>query len=274
MKKAISLLLIALLLFSVSACRSAKSPEITKYIPNSQAEVAVSYIYDGKANIATRQLTDTKLKSITLACIYYDITGKQIGKLKLIDCEVTDNKDITLWQSDCPELAVYIDSVVYSVTDENGTEHKAENIDLWGSSAASAFKIETYQNKLEKRLSKNAALAIENPYVKLGAVSWQDLSVTVEMELLSKDVKSVYLFALWFDAKGQPVDIQACSYCANGESMVAHINTGDNHNYIFQTPETAQSAKLIVQSVELNNGTQWINHYFYEWVLLNRYNAK
>ena len=139
MKKAISLLLIALLLFTVSACKSANAPEITRYIPNSQAEVAVSYIYDGKANIATRQLTDTKLKSITLACIYYDITGKQIGKLKLIDCEVSNNKDVTLWQSDCPELAVYIDSVVYSVTDENETEHKTENIDLWESSATSSF---------------------------------------------------------------------------------------------------------------------------------------
>ncbi len=273
MKKALSFILIPLLLFSLCACNRDKTQESTEYIPNTEVEIAVAYIYNGKANIVTRPLNDTPLKSLTLACVYYDITGKQIGQCKMIDCKVTDNKNVTLWQSDCPEMAVYVDCVVYSTTDESDNVLTAERIDLWEQSVVKAFQIDTYRANLENDLRESAGKAVANPHVKLGSVNWQDLSVTVEMELLSDNIKSVYLFALWFDEDGLPVDTNTCSYCGNGESMVAHI-TNNNHNYIFQAPETAQSAKIIVQSIDFKDGTQWINPYCYEWILLNRSNAK
>ncbi len=274
MKKAMIPALIVFLLFSLVACNQKTITEPGEYIPNTQAEIVVAYIYNGKANIVTRQNNDVKLKSITLACVYYDASGQQIGNLNMTDCEIIDQKNVTLWQTECPETAVYMDCAIYSTTQENGTETTAEHIDLWETTVVSEFRIDTYSESLREKLGDNAALAVTNPYAILGSVRWQDLSVTVEMSLLSDNIQSVYLFALWFDAQGQPLDLQACSYCANGESMVAHIQSEDNHNYIFKAPGNAKSAKVIVQSADLKDGTQWVNPYFYEWLFVNQSSAE
>lgn len=274
MKKTLCLVLFLAILYPLTSCKKAEQKEPLQYIPNNQVEIAVAFIYDSKCNIATRPVGGVDLNSFTLACLYFDADGKQIESMKIIDCEITEPKNLTLWQSACPETAVYMDCAVYSTTDSAGHTKQAENIDLWEQSVVESFEPATYQEELEEALQESATLAVNNEYVTIGAVSWQEQSVTVEMELNATNIQSVYLFALWFDAQGQPVEIQACSYCGNGESMVAHIQATDNHNYIFQAPESAQSAKLIIQSVNFDGSPQWFNPYFYEWMLLNSTSAK
>ena len=131
MKKVFCLLLSFVMIFPLAACQTESEPAVVQYCANTMAEVAVSYILDGKANIATRPLTEVPLQKITLACIYYDINGKQIGQMKMIDCPVKEQKNATLWQTTCPESATYIDCTVYSVVDMSGKKHTVSGIETW-----------------------------------------------------------------------------------------------------------------------------------------------
>ena len=274
MKKLLCILLAVFMLISFTACGEEPAPQINEYIPNDLVEVAVAYICKGQANIVTRQITDAQLKKITLVCVFYDADGNMIGQQKMINCTIKDEGPVVLWQTDCPENAVYVDSTVYATYDASDNAVKAERIDLWEKAATAAFDAATHKQTVTEKLSTNAALAVTNDYARIGTMSWRDLDVIVEIEPLSTNVKAVYLFALWFDKDDQPVKTDTCAYCENGEPMLANVSPEGAQNFIFKAPENAYQAKMIVQSVDLNDGTKWLNPYCYEWIVLNCENAQ
>lgn len=268
MKKVVAFLLLICMLTTFAACKE-DSP--TAYSPNTDAEVTVAYIYNGIANIATRILNDQPLKSITLTCVYYDITGKQIDTRRLAQCQISDNNKIHLWQISCPETAVYIDCVVYETCRADDTIFTAKGIEIWENDTVSAFRIDTYQDLLDRKLSEPATAAESTPYASITLLSWNDSEITVSLQdLKDHKIDAVYLFALWFDKDGEPLNTGVCNYCQNGELMLAKIDSPDAHTYIFDAPEEAAGVKLIVQSVAFKDGTSWINPYCYEWIVYNR----
>lgn len=271
MKKLICLFLLLAMMVTLVACKN-KEPEV--FTPNTEAEIAAAYIYGGQANIATRSLVEKDLTKITLACVYYDITGKQIENRQLIECNITEKKNVLLWQVSCPEMAVYMDCIVFSTQDADGNISSAQNVDIWEETVVSAFQIETYQSTLIDSTTEAANTASTNPYATLSNIVWNDSEITVDLETTAEsEVKSVYLFALWFDGDGAPIETGSCSYCKNGELMVAHIQSLGLHSYVFTAPEKAHSAKLLVQAVDFTDGTQWTNPYCYEWIVHNRLQA-
>ena len=271
MKRVLSIIFALMLAVSLAACGE-EEPAV--YEANTEAEVAVAYIYDGQANIATRTLTEKNLTRITLACVYYDITGSQIDSRRLVECQISDGKTVLLWQVECPDMAVYMDSIVYSTEDESGNVTSAKNIDNWEANAVAAFSVEKYQENLSVATSEYAQTAQTNDYVSIADIRWNDPDLSVDLEITGDfQVASVYLFALWFDSDGQPVETNACSYCKNGELMVAHLGTDGVGSYLFTAPEDAHSAKILIQSIVFSDDTQWTNPYCYEWIVHNRSQA-
>ena len=272
MKRAITLIMLMCILITFAACKE-ETP--SAYSPNPDAEVTVAYIYNGTANIATRILAEQQPKSISLTFIYYDITGKQIDARRLVECQIFDNSDTHLWQISCPEMAVYMDCVVYEVKHADNTVSQATGIEIWEDDSIHTFRIDTYQDNLDKRLSEPAAEAESTPYANIALLSWNETEITVSLDGLNEhEIDSVYLFALWFDENGEPINVGACDYCLNGELMLAKIDNPDASTFIFDAPDGAASAKVIVHSVDFTDDTFWMNPYCYQWIVYNRNRSK
>lgn len=270
MKKLLALVLAALLLFSLAACGGITEEEPEVYVASQDIEVAVAVVQSGKAKAVTRKLSDKELKSIDLACVYFDLSGKQVGEAETVQCDFSQDADLTIWTFTAAPEAQYMEAIVSSVTYADDTKHTCPGVSTWASTTSALFTPENHASKMETMASKEAAAAqtCDAAAITLGTPAEGKLELTVK-NTSGKEVDEVIAFLLWFDAEGNPIEMNGV-FVPNSEKISAKTLAVDEEaTYTATAPEGAASAKGIVQSVTFTGGESWQNDYIYEWAIVN-----
>ena len=270
MKKLIALILAALLLCSLAACDALTEKEPELYVGSEDIEVAIAVVQSGRAKTVTRKLTDKELKSIDLCCVYFDLSGKQIGEAELVQCDFSQDAKLSIWTFSAAPLSQYMEATIASVTYADGTKKECPGVSTWANATGTLYSTEIYTNKLETMAGKEAAAAqtCDAATITLGTPTEGKLELTVK-NTSGKEIDEVVAYLLWFDAEGNPIEMNGV-FVPNAEKISAKTLTVDEEaTYTATAPEGAASAKGIVQSVTFTGGESWANDYIYEWALVN-----
>lgn len=270
MKKLLALFLAALLLCSLVACDIGTENEPETYVPSEDIEVAIAVVQSGKAKAVTRKLSDKELKSIDLCCVYFDIDGKPVGEAELVQCDFSQDAELSIWTFTAAAESQYMKAVIASVTFADGTEHTCPGVNSWANLASLGFNVETYTAELAEMKNKEGAAAEKCDAVEtsLGTPAEGKVELTVK-NTSGKEIDEVVAYLLWFDTEGNPIEMNGV-FVPNSEKISAKTLAVDEEaTYTATAPEGAASAKGIVQSVTFTDGEAWENEYIYEWALTN-----
>jgi hypothetical protein len=263
------LILAALLLCSLAACGAAeKEPEV--YVPSEDIEVAVAIVQSGKAKAVTRKLTDKELTSVDLCCVYFDLSGKQIGEAEIVQCDFSQDAELSVWTFNAAAESQYMKAAISSVTYADGTKNSCPGVESWANQASLDFNVESYSKELEEMAGKEGAAAekCDAAEITLGTPVEGKLELGVK-NISGKEIDEVIAYLLWFDAEGNPIEMNGV-FVPNSEKISAKTLAVDEEaTYTATAPEGAASAKGIVQSVTFTGGESWANDYIYEWALVN-----
>ena len=276
MKRILAIILTAALLLSLGAC-AAFEPEA--YVPSANVEVAVAYVVetdktDGNlydtAKVVTRRLVEKDMTSITLACVYYSSTGSQVGEYEYVECDFAEQNKFSLWEFDVPIGATYMEAVVSKVSFSDGTQETCPGISTWAKTQAEAFSVESHEQKRIDLSYSAAADAEVCPGAELTIGTWDESGLNVQLANTSgKDIEKVGIYALWFDADGQPLALDGV-VTPNAELINASdLVVDETATYTVTEPEGAEFVKVIINTVTYTDGESWTNNYFYEWAYVH-----
>lgn len=268
MKRIIAMLLAALMLLSMAACGSVEEETPEVYVPSEDIEVAVAFIDNGTAKVVTRKTSDKELKSIDLACVYYN--GNGTGSSERIQCDFSSEGTLSIWTFTAQTGSIYMDAIIASVTFADGTVHTCPGVDSWVSLAKLGYSEEDHNKKMEALATTEAAAAEKCDAVELkpGTPAEGKLELGVKNNS-GKEINEVVAYLLWFDAEGKPIDKKGV-LVANAEKISAKtLAVDEDASYTATAPENAASVKAVVQSVTFTDETVWENIYVYEWAVVN-----
>lgn len=269
MKKLIALLLCAATLLGLAACGGETKPaEPETYVGSADVEVAVAYVND-TARVVTRKLSDKEMTSIELACIYYDLQGQKIRDER-IKCDFSQDTKLNLWNFAVPVGCAYMDATIAKVEYADLTTYVCPGVSTWIETSAAAFTADTYRDRVAD-LKKNEATAAEN-VSELEMVFAEVVQGTVGVQLSNKsgkDISSVVLYMLWYDANGKPVDRGGVFVPNAGRTSADNLKADETSTYSVKAPEGAVKVKGIVQTLNYADNTNWENRYIYEWAVAN-----
>ncbi len=280
MKRFLVMILSAVLLLSLAACGVVdKTPEPPEaYVPSKDIEVAVTYVNNeltGNARVVTRRTSDKELTGIDLACVYYDVNGKQIREYERIECTFSTKDDLSIWTFSAPAGCKYMEAVISAVTYADGTKETCPGVSTWAEQTAQAFTVDGYNKAMTEMAGKEAAAAEKCDAVEYSAAAPENKTMSLKLKNTSgKEIADVIAYLLWFDANGAPIDMKGV-LVANSEKVSAKNLVADEEaTYTVNAPEGAASVKAIIQKIVFADETVWQNDYVYEWAVVNSATAE
>lgn len=267
MKKIFAILLAAMLLLSMTACGGATTQqEPETYVPSTEVEVVLSFVEE-KAVVVTRRLVEQELKSIELACSYYNAAGNRVST-EMINCTFSKQDPVSIWNFNVPSGCEYIDAIVASVTHTDGTQNVCPGVSTWKDMGI-ILNLQTWETKFQnmKKLQGAAAENCPGATAVLGQLA--DGKQKVEITAGDKAVKNLVLFVLWYDEAGAPVSCNG-TYVKNGEGIsIDQLDANEKATFSFEAPEGAAKAKVITRQITFADDTLWNNEYYHEWAYVN-----
>lgn len=282
MKRLLAMILSAALLLSLTACGSVlgndstQTPEV--YVPSKDIEVAVTYVTGastGNARVVTRRTSDKELSGIDLACVYYDVNGKQIREYERIECTFSTKDEMSIWTFSAPARTSYIEAAIAAVTYADGTKETCPGVSAWAEQTAAAFTVDGYKKALEEMAGKEAAAAEKCDAVEYTAAAPENKEMSLKLKNTSgKEIADVIAYLLWFDANGAPIDMKGVLVPNSEKVSAKNLVADEEATYTVNAPEGAVSVKAVIQKVVFADETVWQNDYVYEWAVVNSAAAK
>ena len=255
-----------------------------EFVPSQDMRVVSAFIYDNDTYIVVENTSDKAIINYTIAYMNFDANGfltttdsrtYERGKNSAANLMPGD-KTIAGWYGASGKYAV---ATIASIDFSDGTTWEAEYLDLWAKENKAGFSASEYHDNIQM-LAENAQKAENNSYAQLTNFSLthgnryaSDLDLDFSIKnLSSQGIISVSLFVLEFDQNGFPVSVSPYdTYCKNGHYTGGTINLGigQSGSYtddLFIDGSTTQ-IKIVISSVVLQDGTEWVNPYFYEWMV-------
>lgn len=275
MKRFLAMILTAVLLLSMAACTvvdtTPEPPEA--YVPSKDIEVAVTYVNSettGNARVVTRRTSDTELTGIDLACVYYDVDGKQIREYERIECTFSTKDDLSIWTFTAPGGCKYLEAVIAAVTYADGTKETCPGVATWAEETTKAFTVEGYKKAMTEMAGKEGAAAEKCDAVEYSVAAPENNTVSLKLKNNSgKEIADVNAYLLWFDANGAPIDMKGVLVSNSEKVSAKNLVADEEASYTVNAPEGAASVKAIVQKVIFADQTVWENDYVYEWAVVN-----
>ena len=108
------------------------------------------------------------------------------------------------------------------------------------------------------------------PGAELTIGTWDESGLNVQLANTSgKDIEKVGIYALWFDADGQPLALDGV-VTPNAELINASdLVVDETATYTVTEPEGAEFVKVIINTVTYTDGEVWTNNNFYEWAYVH-----
>ena len=248
--------------------------------------VVASYVYDRYTHIVVENVGEKPILEYTIAYMHFDrngflTTSDSRGYKKGSDDSANimpgSRKHGSWYCYDGEYVVATVSNIKYS----DGSSWSASLLDLWATTAKEDFSVSNYKASIAA-MASNAKLAEENEYAKITSFHIEhgnrfsndhDLVFSIK-NTSSQGILYLSVYVLQFDENGFPVSVSPYdSLCKNGRETGGTINlakekTGNYSNDLFIEPSTPQ-IKIIVKTIELQDGTRWENPYFYEWLLFN-----
>lgn len=269
MKKALALILLLAMMVSMAACTQPMmettpetEPEPEVYVPSDAVAVEVAYM-DGYAKVVTRKNSEKEISKISIACVYFDGDGKQLGKMELIECPVTAKDKVSNWTFNAPNGCAYLQAAIAGVSYADGTKEECPGITTWAEETAEKFDSEKYQEKLEEK----AALAEECDLIAVDFVESGNADLKLQLKNIGeKDIREMVVYTLWYDDQGNPVEAGG-SFARNAKrSSLEDLKVEEEAIYTIPAVEGATTARLLVQMITFTDDSVWANENTYFWI--------
>lgn len=265
MKKVFTILLSALLAFSCLACsETAVSQE--PYKPAKEIAVTAAFVENGIGKFATRAEKDAGVKSIEVACLYFNEKGNTLGEYEKITCNITDGDFLNIWEVSVPADCAYIAATIASVTTD--TKTSCPGVDTWAKETAAAFSPASYEKSVKALRKEN--LAAKYDMVSYAFESWDNsvLKYTVKNKT-KKDMTAVRLYVLYYDKDGNPVSTGS-AVCDNSKILESlDLKAGEETTFTVSVPTGSAGIKAVIDSITYDDGEVFQNPYVYEWLIAN-----
>lgn len=257
-----------------------------EFVPNDDLRIVAAFSYDNDTHVVIENVGDQAILNYRVAYIAFDKNGfvatrdsrgYDTGKHETVNLMPSEKAISTWYGAD----GVYTVAVIVGVDYQDGSTWEAQYIEKWASTVRSEFNVDAYKSEIDK-LKEFDALATTNEYAML-----TDHSIQHRNQFSSKHdflfsisntsdqgITKLSLFILEFDENGFPVSVNPYdTYCINGHSTGGTLNlaagqSGSYTNNLFISPTTTQ-IKVVISSIEFQDGTDWQNPYIYEWILAN-----
>lgn len=260
--------------------------EKVEFQPNQDLEVIIGFTYDSHTYIVVENVGDKPILDFSVAYMSFDKNGfltttdrdgYDLGKYEAANLMPGD-KTAPSWYG---ASGTYIVATVTTVKYSDGTEWAAQNLDIWAEEAKSGFSPDSYLESLGS-LKETGALAETNEYVTLSNIAMKNrnqFSNDYDFDFTltntgSQGIAKVVVFVLEFDENGFPVAVSPYdTYCLNGHVTGGSVNlaVGSTNTYtddLFIQGAT-KNLKAVVEMIQFQDGSEWTNPYFYEWVISN-----
>ena len=136
MKKVLVIFLAMVLALSCLACDKtvfASEP----YEPAKEITVTAAFVENGVGKFATRAEADAGVKSIEVACLYFNEKGDALGEYELITCNLTDGDLLNIWEVSVPTRCAYMAATIAAFTTDKKTT--CPGVDTWAEETASGI---------------------------------------------------------------------------------------------------------------------------------------
>lgn len=169
----------------------------------------------------------------------------------------------------------YYTAVVSYVKFRDGSEWKADNLQLWIDDVNMNYSKEDWfaeRDKLKERAVKAESNEYLNNLTNIGATTWSGndprLLINTPDNLDITKVKSFSSIILLYDKKGKYVDYTIITVESKNAS---EINSGDRGWKLSQiAPDDLGYTKNIIYSIDFTNGESWSNPYSTYWLKYNQ----
>lgn len=265
MKKIFSLLLAVLLVISLGACSNALQ---VPFVPSDKAAVASSYVVNGTARYIIQLSDGADVKSLGVACMYFDENGKLLSEYETISCAV-DNDARSSWETSAPANCLYTVATIAYTTDSNGNQTTCTGLDTWAKETEKTFTVASHKEQL-KAWAQLGAKAETCEYVKIdGLTITNDVLEITLTNLKAQDIPQVHVYLLLYDENGYPLDAGG-STCPNSKLVnLPDLCSEETATYTYSVPQGTVSAKGIVSAVIGDETTLWSNVYQFDWLYTN-----
>lgn len=261
-------------------------PEKVEFQPNQDLKVVMGFTYSNHTYIIFENVGETPILDFSVAYMGFDKNGfltttdrngYESGKCEAANLMPGD-KTAPSWYG---SSGTYIVAAVKSVKYSDGTEWEAQNLNMWAEETKSGFSTDSYLESLQN-LKETGALAETNEYVTLSNLTMKhrnqfsndyDFDFTLT-NTGSQGVAKVAIFVLEFDENGFPVSVSPYdTYCLNGHATGGSVNLAvgatDTYTDNLFISGTTKNLKAVVEMIQFQDGSEWTNPYFYEWVISN-----
>lgn len=252
-------------------------------------KVVAAFVYDGDTYAVLENTGEQAILNCRIAYINFDKNGftttkdsdgYERGKADTINL-IPGQKDIFSWYGATGDYAV---ATVSAVDYADGTTWEMSGTDRWAESVKSEFSVEE-QKALIEEMKASSALAETNEYASLTDCSIKhgnqfssshDLHFSIQ-NTSDQGIQTLTIFVLEFDENGFPVSVSPYdTYCSNGHRTGGKVNlaagqSGDYTSDLFISSTTTQ-IKVVISSIEFQDGTEWENPNLYEWIIANNQN--
>lgn len=262
--------------------------ETKTFEPNEDMQIITAFVYDKNTYVLVENVGEQAILNYRIAYINFDKNGfvttrdsdgYKTGKADTVNI-MPENKELTKWYGADGDYAV---AAIVGVDYADGTSWEAENvkIDRWAETASKEFSVDTYKTSLVK-LKEQGTLGETNEYAALTDFGLkhdnrfsdkQDFHFSIENKS-EQGILNLNLFILEFDENGFPVSVSPYdTYCINGHAISGTLNLAAGNSSSYSASLFAQGTttkiKSIIAYLELQDGTEWINPYLYEWIIGN-----
>lgn len=262
------------------------APESPEFEPCPDLRIVASYTYNNYTHVVVENTGSQPILNFSLAYINFDKNGfptttdsdgYERGKADAVNLMPGDKNDFSWYGAS----GLYVEAAITSADYADGSSWSISGLGSWASSVRSGFSVDDYKASIAA-LSDDAALAETNEYALLTEIyithgnqfsNDHDLNFSVQ-NTSDLGITRLVLFVLEFDENGFPVSVSPWDInCMNGHTTGGTINlaagqTGSYSDDLFIQPTTTQ-IKSVIQHLEFQDGTEWTNPYYLEWILSN-----
>lgn len=265
MKKILAFCLAAALSLACLACAPIES-ESVPYEPAKEISVTAAFVENGVGKFSTRAEENAGVKSIEVACLYFNEKGDVLGEYELIACNLTDGDLLNVWEVSVPARCAYIAATIASVTTD--TKASCPGVDTWAEDTVDAFSPAAYEKSMEAIRKEN--LAAKYDMVSCSFNSWDNsvLEYTMKNET-KKDMDTIHLYVLYYDKDGKPVSTGS-AVCDNSKILESvDLKAGEEVTFTVNVPEGSAGIQAVIDSITYSDGEVFQNPYVYEWLIAN-----